>query len=83
MKNCRRKTMSIALSFTCVNDDYFDIHYREYYEFLSCDVKKSKLYGSYVKVFYKLKSYETLVNLGISEDLICELPFFVCASKIY
>lgn len=83
MKECRRKTMSIELCFTCVNDDYFDTHYRVYYEYLSCDVKRSKLYGKYLKTFYKLRPYEFIVQTGLDKDLYCELPFFVCASKIY
>lgn len=83
MENFRRKTMSIELCFTCVNDEYFDTHYRYYYEYLSCEVKKSKLYGSYSKTFYKLRPYEFIVDSCLDKDLYCKLPFFVCASKIY
>ena len=83
MKECIRKTMSIELCFTCVNDEYFDIHYRDYYEYLSCDVKRSKLYGKYLKTFFKLRPYESIVDSCLDKDLYSELPFFVCASKIY
>ena len=83
MKECRRKTMSIELYVTCVNDDYFDIHYRDYYDFISYEIKKSKLYGSYDKTFYKLKPIDFFIKSGLDEDLYFELPFYVCASKIY
>lgn len=75
--------MDIKLWFTCVNDDYFENHYRAYYEFLSYDVKTSKLHGSYLKTFYKLRPYEAIVHSCLDKDLYCELPFFVCTSKIY
>ena len=83
MENFRTKEISVKLCCTCINEDYFSTHYRRYYEYLSFETKKNKLYGTYVKSFYKLRPYEFFVETGLSDDLYCELPFFVCASKIY
>lgn len=83
MKECIKKTMSIELYVTCVNDDYFDIYYRDYYDFIYYETKISKLYGSYVRTFYKLKPIDFFINSGLDVDLYTELPFYVCASKIY
>lgn len=83
MKEFRTKEMSIKVRCACVNDDYFDLHYRDYYDYLTYELIKSESRGSYVKSFYKLKTFESVANFGIDEDLYCELPFFVCASRIY
>ena len=83
MKESRKKIMSIELYVTCVNDDYFDIHYSDYYYFISYEIKKSKLYGPYVKTFYKLKPIDFFMNSGLDVNLYRELPFYVCVSKIY
>lgn len=83
MKEFSRKTMCVKLTCTCVNQNYFDEHFISYYDFLTCELIKSKSRGSYVKKFYKLKPYDYFDKHGCGDDLYCELPFFVCASRIY
>ena len=34
MEKFRREMMSIELLFTCVNEEYFDVHFRDYYDYL-------------------------------------------------
>lgn len=83
MKEFRKKTMSVKFYFTCVNDEYFDIHYRNYYDFLSYDKAYSKTYGSYTKTFYKLKTFKSVINTGLDMKMYYDLPPYVCASEIY
>lgn len=83
MEKFRREPMRIELNFTCVSEEYFYNHLRDYYDFLTFELSKSKDYGLYGKHFYKLKSPSGIVALGLDRDFYYTLPCFVCASKIY
>lgn len=83
MENLRRKTMSVELSCVCVSNEYFYKHFSKYYDLLSYEVVKSKKYGSYINVFYKVKSLDFFENADVDKDLYYELPHIICASKIY
>lgn len=83
MEKFKREIMSIKLSCVCVSYRYFEKHFSKYYELLSYDVVKSKEHGPYMKVFYKLKSFDFFIKSNIDKDIYYELPYFICASKIY
>lgn len=83
MEKFRREMMSIELVFTCVNEEYFDYNLREYYDFLTIELCKSKDYGLYGKHFYKLKPASGIFALGLDMDFYDGLPSFICASEIY
>lgn len=83
MEQFRLKTMSVKLTFTCVNDDYFDVHFRNYYDYLDFDIRKSKFHGNYCITFYKLKSLSDIMALELDTDFYYKLPCFICASEIY
>lgn len=83
MEKFRTKTMRVKISCTCINQEYFDSHFREYYNFLSCEISPSKRHGYYNKRFYKIKSLQVLNSSGLDMDRYFDLPIFVCASEIY
>lgn len=83
MEKFKRQPMSIELYFTCVSEKYFYDNLREYYDFLSCEFVRPKGHGSYIKNFYKLKVFNSVINTGIDMDFYYTLPCFVCVSKIY
>ena len=83
MEKFRTKEMSVKLNCTCVNKEYFENTYREYYEFLSCSIVNSKTHGFYVKTFYKLKPLPLIIPSSFDVVSYSNLPIFVCASKIY
>lgn len=82
MEKFRREMMSIELVFTCVSVEYFHDNFRDYYEFLTFELKSIDdcLHGKY---FYKLKSASSIIALGLDMDFYCGLPSFICASEIY
>lgn len=83
MEKFRTERMSVKIDFTCVNDDYFNIHYSDYYDFLSYGYAKSKVHGYYLKTFYKLKTFLSATHSGLDMNLYYDLPLYVCASEIY
>lgn len=83
MEKFKRETIRIELHFTCVSEEYFYYNLREYYDFLTHKLYKSKVYGVYGKQFYKLKSLSDIQALGLDTDFHYRLPCFICASKIY
>ena len=83
MEKFRREMMSIELLFTCVNEEYFDVYFCDYYDHLYFDFSKSKEHGVYRKMYYKLKPLSYILDLGLDKNIYLELPCFVCASKIY
>ena len=83
MEKFRTKEMSVKINCTLMNKEYFENNYREYYEFVSCEISKSKRHGYYNKRFYKIKSLRVLNSLGLDMDCYFNLPIFVCASEIY
>ena len=83
MEKFRREMMSIEILFTCVSEEYFYYNLREYYDFLTFELSKSKVHGTYGKQFYKLKSLSDIQALGLDSDFHYSLPSFVCASEIY
>ena len=83
MKEFRTETMSVKFEFTCVNDDYFNIHYSDYYDFLAYGYTDSKESGSHLKTFYKLKSFNSAIHSRLNMNLYYDLPLYVCASEIY
>ena len=83
MEKFKREMMSIELVFTCVSEEYFYNNLRDYYDFLSFELSKSKDDGHYGKYFYKLKSASGIVALGLDMDFYYGLPSFICASEIY
>lgn len=83
MENLRRETMSVKLSCVCVSNEYFYKHFSKYYDLLTYEVVKSKEHGSYINVFYKEKSFDFFENADVDEQLYYELPYIICASKIY
>lgn len=83
MEKFKREMMSIEILFTCVNDDYFDDHFRDYYDYLYFDFSKSEVHGVYRRMFYKLKSLSYILYLGLDKNIYLKLPSFVCASEIY
>lgn len=83
MEKFRIKKMSVKLYFSCVNDGYFNNNLRDYYEFLSCEICDSKIYGYYLKSFYRLRSFSELFALGFDAVKYSEMPTNICASRIY
>ncbi len=84
MKQFRKKTLSLKLYCTCVNDDYFDIHLLNYYDFLGFKLAESKVHGVYSKAFYRLKNFTDIKALGLDENFYFnELPPYICVSNIY
>lgn len=83
MEKFRTKTMRVEIFCTCVNIEYFDSHFRKYYNFLTCEISSSKRHGHYNKRFYKIKSLQDFISLGLDIDRYSDLPCFVCASEIY
>ena len=83
MEKFRTKTMSVKLICTCMNQEYFDNNYREYYEFITCDIASSKIHGYYNKRYYKIRSLKSLNSSGLDMDCYFNLPIFICTSKIY
>lgn len=83
MEEFRTKTMSVKISCTCVNDEYFDTHFRNYYNFVTCQIGVSKKHGYYNMRFYKIKSLQVLNSSGLDMNRYFDLPIFVCASEIY
>lgn len=83
MKKFRTKEMSVKLTCTCVSNEYFTNNLRDYYEFLSCDFFESKTHGSYRKTFYKLRSFSELTDFGFDAIKYSEMPYYICASRIY
>lgn len=83
MENLRRETMSVKLSCVCVSNEYFYKHFCKYYDLLSYQVVRSKKYGPYIKVFYKVKSLDFFDNADVDNDFYYKLPHIICASKIY
>lgn len=83
MEKFRTKKMSVKINCTLMNEEYFDNNYREYYEFLSCEIAVSKTHGFYAKKFYKLKSVPLIIPSTFDLKLHANLPIFICTSKIY
>lgn len=83
MEKFRREMMSVEVLFTCVNDDYFDDHFRDYYDYLGFDISKSEVHGVYGRYFYKLKSTSDIVALRLDMNFYYRLPSFICKSEIY
>nr|CDL65690.1 unnamed protein product [uncultured bacterium] len=83
MKQFRRKQMRVKLDFTCVNADYFDSNFLDYYDLLTIELSQSKVHGFYCKSFYKLKSILAIKCLGLDKDFYYTLPQFMCKSEIY
>lgn len=83
MKEFRKKNMKVSLFCTCVNDDYFDIHLRNYYDFMAFDLAKSKVHGTYSKCYYHLIGYASASSLGLDMRVYDDLPAFICTSNIY
>lgn len=83
MKEFRTKTMRVKISCTCVNSEYFDTHFRNYYNFVSCEIASSKTHGYYNKRFYKIRSLNDLNSSGLDMDRYFNLPIFICTSEIY
>lgn len=83
MEKFKREIMSIKLLFTCVNEEYFDVHFRDYYDYLDFELSKSEVHGLYGRYFYKLKSTSDIVALGLDMNFYDGLPSFICASEIY
>ena len=83
MEKLRTKTMRVKIPCALMNKEYFENNYREYYEFLSCDIAESKTYGFYVKNFYKLKCPPLIIPSTFDLELHANLPIFICTSKIY
>lgn len=83
MEKFRREPMSIELIFTCVSEEYFYNNLRDYYDFLTFELSKSKDYGLHGKYFCKLKSASSIIALGLDMEFYSELPSFICASEIY
>lgn len=83
MEKFRREMMSIELVFTCVSEEYFYNNLRDYYDFLTFELSKSKDYGFHGKYFYKLKCASSIIALGLDMEFYSGLPSFICASGIY
>lgn len=83
MEKFRREMMSIELLFTCINEEYFDAHFRDYYYYLDFAFAKTEEYGVYRKMYYKLKPLSYISYLGLDKNMYLKLPCFVCASEIY
>ena len=83
MEKFKREMMNIELVFTCVSVEYFYNNFRDYYDFLSFELSKSKDDGLHGKYFYKLKSASSIIALGLDMEFYCGLPSFICASEIY
>lgn len=83
MKEFITKKMSVKLNCACINDTYFSNNLRDYYEFLSCEICDSKIYGYYLKSFYRLRSFFELIDLGFDAIKYSEMPTNICASRIY
>lgn len=83
MEKFRKEMMSIELYFACVNEEYFEDNFREYYDFLHFELSNSEAHGLHGKYFYKLKSPSSIIALGLDMDFYRELPCFICASEIY
>lgn len=83
MEKFKREMMSIELDFTCVSEEYFNNNLRDYYEFLTFELSKSKDYGLHGKYFYNLKSASSIIALGLDMAFYIGLPSFICVSKIY
>lgn len=83
MKEFRRKILSVKISCACVSKEYFDSHFRDYYNFFTCQIASSKRHGYYNKRFYKIKSLDVLYSLGLDMDCYFDLPPFICTSEIY
>ena len=83
MEKFKREMMNIELVFTCVSVEYFYDNLRDYYDFLTFELCRSKEYGLYGKHFYRLKSASGIVALGLDRGFYYGLPSFICASEIY
>ncbi len=83
MKEFRTKKMSVKISCACVSNEYFDSHFRDYYDFLVFDIGESKIHGYYRKTFYKIKPVSAVISLGLDMNRYVDLPSFVCTAVIY
>ena len=83
MKEFRTKEMSIKVRCACVSLEYFSNHFGDYYDLIAYDFAHSKVHGTYIKFFYKLKPSNSIVFSDIDEDSYCQLPSYVCKSTIY
>ena len=83
MEKFRKERMSVKIDFTCVNDVYFNIHYSDHYDFLAYGYGYSKEHGTYLKTFYKLKTFLSATHSGLDMNLYHDLPPYICASEIY
>ena len=83
MKQFSKKTMSVKFYFTCINEDYFNNHYRAYYDFMAFASSRSKAHGFYVKSYFKIKTMSDILSLGLDKKTYYELPTYVCSSVIY
>ena len=83
IKANRTKNLSVKISCVCVSKEYFDSHFRDYYDFLTYNTYKSKLHGYYGKTFYRIKSISDFVSYGLDIKRYSDLPRFICVSEIY
>lgn len=83
MEKFRREMMSIELHVTCVSEKYFLDNLREYYNFLTYRISKSKDNGFYGQQFYRIKTLTDIQALGLDKDFYRKLPCFICASNEY
>ena len=81
MEKFRKEMMSIELYFAHVSEKYFYDNLREYYDFLTLKLSKTKAPGTYGKEFYKLKNLSSIRDLELDFELYKTLPCFVCVSK--
>ena len=83
MEKFKREMMSIELHVTCVSEKYFFDNLREYYNFLTYRIFKSKDNGFFGQHFYRIKSSTDIQALGLDKDFYRKLPCFICVSNKY
>ena len=83
MEKFKREMMSIELHVTCVSEKYFFDNLREYYNFLTYRIFKSKDNCFYEQHFYRIKSPTDIHALGLDKDFYRKFPCFICASNKY
>ncbi len=83
MKEFRTKEMSIKIRCCCVSVEYFSNNFRNYYDFIGHNFSRSKVHGTYIKFFYKLKPLNSILLSDIDEEFYSQLPPYICKSTIY
>lgn len=83
MRQFRTKRIKVTLECLCVETSFFRKNFLDYYEYLGSSLCESKVYGYYLKEFYKRKTTVHCEALGIDPQVLDDLPRFVCASSIY